>query len=54
VIPLQRAVEKAEADAIRSALSATGGRRTDAAELLGVSRKTLWEKIKTLGVDTDV
>jgi DNA-binding NtrC family response regulator len=53
VTTLQEAVEGAEADAILAALSATGGRRAEAAELLGVSRKTLWEKIKTLGVNPD-
>jgi DNA-binding NtrC family response regulator len=43
---LQEAVERAETEAIRVALGATEGRRAEAAELLGVSRKTLWEKIK--------
>jgi DNA-binding NtrC family response regulator len=43
---LQEAVERAETEAIRVALTATEGRRAEAAELLGVSRKTLWEKIK--------
>jgi DNA-binding NtrC family response regulator len=46
VQPLSRAVEQAETEAILAALSATNGRRADAAELLGISRKTLWEKIK--------
>jgi transcriptional regulator of acetoin/glycerol metabolism len=40
-------VERAEKEAIRAALVATEGRRNEAADLLGVSRKTLWEKIKT-------
>jgi DNA-binding NtrC family response regulator len=43
---LSQAVEEAETEAILAALSATNGRRADAAELLGISRKTLWEKIK--------
>ncbi len=47
VRPLNQAVEEAETAAIRAALSATSGRRADAAELLGISRKTLWEKIKS-------
>jgi len=46
VQPLSHAVEEAETEAILAALSATNGRRADAAELLGISRKTLWEKIK--------
>ncbi len=50
VITMQQAVEEAEVEAIRAALHSTNGRRADAAELLGVSRKTLWEKIKLLGI----
>jgi DNA-binding NtrC family response regulator len=49
-VPLQQAVERAEIEAIRLALGATGGRRGDAADLLKISRKTLWEKIKTYGI----
>ncbi|MCG6924826.1 MAG: sigma-54 dependent transcriptional regulator [Acidobacteria bacterium] len=48
--PLRRAVERAEMETIRAALAATDGRRNDAAEILGISRKTLWEKIKTYGI----
>jgi DNA-binding NtrC family response regulator len=44
--PLRRAVERAEKEAIQAALLATRGRRNEAAEILGISRKTLWEKIK--------
>jgi DNA-binding NtrC family response regulator len=43
---LHEAVEQAETEAILAALAATEGRRAEAAELLGISRKTLWEKIK--------
>ncbi len=50
---LQEAVQRAEMDAIRAALGATEGRRTKAADLLGVSRKTLWEKMKTYGLEMD-
>jgi DNA-binding NtrC family response regulator len=46
VISLQQAAEHAEIEAIRAALAASRGRRTEAAELLGISRKTLWEKVK--------
>ncbi len=45
-ISLHQATEQAEIQAIRAALAVTHGRRTDAAELLGISRKTLWEKLK--------
>jgi DNA-binding NtrC family response regulator len=50
VLTLQQAVEHAEVEAIRVALAATRGRRTEAADKLGVSRKTLWEKIKHYGL----
>jgi len=53
VIPMQKAVLSAETEAIRAALTATQGRRAEAAELLGISRKTLWEKIKTLEITVD-
>lgn len=53
VEPLQRAVERAEVEAIRAALQSTDGRRAEAAELLGISRKTLWEKIKNLDISID-
>jgi DNA-binding NtrC family response regulator len=49
--PLRKAVERAEIEAIRAALNATDGRRNDAAEILGISRKTLWEKIKGYALD---
>jgi len=53
VISMQKSVERAEVEAIQTALAATQGRRADAAELLGISRKTLWEKIKTLEIAVD-
>jgi DNA-binding NtrC family response regulator len=53
VMSLQEAVERAEIEAIRAALSATSGRRSEAAELLGVSRKTLWEKAKHYGLGAE-
>jgi DNA-binding NtrC family response regulator len=48
--PLRRAVERAEIETIRAALATTDGRRNEAAEILGISRKTLWEKIKAYGI----
>jgi DNA-binding NtrC family response regulator len=48
--PLRQAVERAEVEAIRAALAASDGRRNEAAEILGISRKTLWEKIKGYGI----
>ena len=53
VEPLQMAVGRAEVAAIQAALRSTDGRRAEAAELLGISRKTLWEKIKNLDISVD-
>jgi DNA-binding NtrC family response regulator len=53
VISLQQAAEHAEIEAIRAALAASRGRRTEAAELLGISRKTLWEKVKHYRISVD-
>jgi two-component system response regulator HydG len=53
VVAMQTAVERAEMEAICNALAATQGRRAEAAELLGISRKTLWEKIKNLEITVD-
>jgi DNA-binding NtrC family response regulator len=47
---LHDAVERAEIEAIKTSLAATEGRRGDAAQLLGISRKTLWEKCKQYGI----
>jgi DNA-binding NtrC family response regulator len=52
-LTLQEAAARAEMDAIRTALAATDGQKIRAAELLGVSRKTLWEKMKTYGIGDD-
>jgi DNA-binding NtrC family response regulator len=52
-IPLQQAVARAEIDAIRRALAATSGRRTEAADLLGITRKTLWEKMRNYAIELD-
>ena len=49
---LRVAVRRAEAEAIRSALAATGGRKGETAERLGVSRKALWQKIRDLGLES--
>jgi PAS domain S-box-containing protein len=43
-------LEQAEADVIRSALAHTRGSISKAAEELGVSRTTLWRKMKRFGV----
>ncbi|WP_304598767.1 helix-turn-helix domain-containing protein [Geobacter sp. FeAm09] len=33
---------------IRDALASTGGRKQEAARLLNISRKTLWQKLKQM------
>jgi len=50
VLPLSDAVAAAERAAIERALQETKGNRTAAAKLLGISRKTLWEKMGRLGM----
>ncbi|SEA70185.1 two-component system, NtrC family, response regulator AtoC [Desulfuromusa kysingii] len=49
-INLAAAVAVAEKLCIRRALKKTSGNRTAAAEILGISRKNLWEKMKQYGI----
>jgi two-component system response regulator AtoC len=48
--PLKEAVADAERTAIRAALQAAGGNRARAAELLGVSQRNLFYKLRKLGL----
>jgi DNA-binding NtrC family response regulator len=48
--PLAGAIRFFEKEYIHSVLVKTGGRKSEAAELLGISRKTLWQKIKELDI----
>ena len=50
VIPLTKVVAEAERSHIESMLKITGGNRSKTADLLGISRKTLWEKINLHGL----
>lgn len=43
---LASAVARAEKQCILDALRSTDGNRTEAADILGISRKNLWEKMK--------
>jgi two-component system response regulator AtoC len=43
-------VARAEAEAIRQALSRSGDNKAKAARLLGVSERNLWYKIKRHGI----
>jgi DNA-binding NtrC family response regulator len=48
--PLGKVREQAEREHIISVLRLTNGNRIQAAQILGISRKTLWKKLKHLGV----
>ena len=50
VRPLRSVLKEAEAVHLAHALEATAGHRTQCAELLGISRKVLWEKLKEHGL----
>jgi DNA-binding NtrC family response regulator len=53
--PLVAVVKQAEREHLLKALAVAGGKRTRAAELLGISRKNLWEKLRAHGLsDSDV
>jgi len=44
-------LERAEAQAVQEALRQSRGSRVEAARLLGISRNTLWRKLKRLGLE---
>ena len=48
--PLGKVREQAEREHIISVIRLTQGNRVQAARILGISRKTLWKKLKQLGV----
>lgn len=50
IVPLQAMIEEAERVHIRKALNRCEGSIGKTAELLGISRKTLWEKMKRLAI----
>jgi two-component system response regulator AtoC len=50
-VPLKQAVSDYEKSLIRSALERTSGVQTEAAALLGISPKNLWNKLKKHGLD---
>jgi len=49
--PLLVAVREAERRYLEEILRSVGGQRRRAAEILGISRKTLWKKLKLLGLE---
>ena len=50
-LSLSDAVSKTEKHLILRALAKTKGKKGEAAELLGISRKNLWEKMKSYGIE---
>ena len=51
--PLGTALKEFERDYLQRALAQASGKRTLAAEILGISRKNLWEKLRLHGVSGD-
>jgi two-component system response regulator HydG len=51
LVALREIVRDAEARHIRRVLAATEGHRANAARILGISRKNLWEKMKDLEIE---
>ncbi len=49
-VPLKQVVAESEKAHILNVLNLTGGSRTKTAEMLGISRKNLWEKMKAYGL----
>ena len=49
--PLTKVAQEAEKEYIIRILKQTGGNRSRAAEILGISRKTLWEKMRAYGLN---
>jgi len=54
VAPLVAAAREFEKLHLRRALAATGGKRVKAAEMLGISRKNLWEKLRMYDLEEAV
>lgn len=52
-LPLQEATARFEKAHIDEALARTGGRRAEAARLLGIARKTLWARLQGGAADDD-
>ena len=53
VRPLREVLKQAERRHLTHVLEQTGGHRSQAAELLGISRKVLWEKLREAGIDQE-
>ncbi len=53
LLPLREVMHLHEREHLKRALQATGGRRQQAAQLLGISRKVLWEKLREHQIGED-
>lgn len=51
-LTLSEIIQKAEKEHILKIIKATKGNKTKAAHILGISRKTLWEKLRAYSIDT--
>jgi two-component system response regulator HydG len=51
LVPLKDVVREAETRHVRRVLAACEGHRAQAAKVLGISRKNLWEKMKEYGIE---
>jgi DNA-binding NtrC family response regulator len=49
--PLRERLREVEVEHIERALQQTGGHRAQTADLLGISRKVLWEKMRDFGIN---
>jgi transcriptional regulator with PAS, ATPase and Fis domain len=48
---LRQVLEETEREHLRRVLRSVGGHRTKAADVLGISRKVLWEKLRDYGIE---
>ncbi|HUR28220.1 MAG TPA: helix-turn-helix domain-containing protein, partial [Planctomycetota bacterium] len=46
-----RRMDDIEAEVIRATLEATGGKRGEAAKMLGIPRRTFYNRLRALGID---
>jgi two-component system C4-dicarboxylate transport response regulator DctD len=44
-------MEDIEREVIRATLEATGGKRGEAAKMLGIPRRTFYNRLRALGID---
>ncbi len=54
ILSLSMVAAEAERAHIIKALKATMGNKTKAAEILDISRKTLWEKVKVYNIESEI